>query len=252
METNSYFPIFTTLAGALVGGMISEFRNIVQLRRDARRARNKLLYNLLDIWCVLKTMDIGFVFEKIIAKFSQKFNVPIDQMRKEFQGKPDIKYEVIKRLLERIPTENLEKKYQDSVDDLGPHDPILAYRMSGKGVLLRYDDIYSGFRKSLDEDNACGDSLNKFIDHMKSFSDKKTTNEALIVMEDDILIVASKISRRTRKSVSEIIKKIKCKSEEELEILVEEFVDHICVYSTVNVTKNMEKGPHAGGAEPHI
>lgn len=231
METSIYITIFSTLAGAFVGGLIAEARNILQLRRDVNRARNNLLYNLLDIWFIIKTRDVDVFIDDLIDRLSLKANVPKNMIIDGFEKNIDFKSTLVKIILEKIPTEHLEKKYQEAVDSLGPLDPLLAYRMSGKGSLIRYEDISATFKKHMFEDKTPENaSFDRFMKHLKEFADKKVAQEVLNLIEEDIRKVGERIGGRTRRGVEETFRRLEVRAKEDRIKFLDEYIDHILTF----------------------
>ena len=231
MDKGIYIAIFSTLAGAFVGGLIAEARNILQLRREVNRARNNLLYNLLDIWFIIKSRDVDIFLDDLIDLLSVKMNVPKNMIIEGFGKSLDIKSIIMNMMVDKFPTENLEKKYQDAVDLLGPLDPLLAYRMSGKGNLIRYEDISVAYKKYLVGEKAPEEaSIDRFIKHIKDFADKKVALEVLILIEEDIRIVAKRIGGGTRRGVEDTFRRLQARAKEDRTKLLGEYVDHILTF----------------------
>lgn len=228
MDTNIYITIFSALAGAFVGGLVAEVRNIIQLRRDVNKARNNLLYKLLDIWFIVKSRDIDNFFEAFFDRFSTKLNVPKSLIIEDFKKNTELNNTIAKMIKDRFPTEHLELKYQEAVDLLGPLDPILAYRMSGKESLIRYQDFSAMCKKyvfgSLTPEDI---SIDNFIGHVKEFVDKRLAREVLSLIEDDIRNVGDKIGGRTRSGIEETFRRLETRATDETNTLIDEYIDHI-------------------------
>jgi hypothetical protein len=208
---SSTIPVIAALAGAAVGGAIAEARSWIQIVRDQRRTLNRVLYAQLDVWQTVLRADPDAALEVLPRIMSKATQIPEPAVRAIYDTMPGFA-DLIRGLLDEAVPANLEKRYQDAVDQLADVFPVLAYRLSGRPEITSVAKSWSSrINDSLtkmsvtDQDKALAGSLAPRVE-------REIRADLLKDLEEDINEVAGKLGRRALRDTRQALSKAKARA----------------------------------------
>jgi len=199
-----YLPIVTALAGVLLGGFVAEFHNILQGRRERRRALRIVLYRLLQLRFQVQARRP----ERIIATVSNY----VRQQGVDVPGQEIARHPLFKRALSKVLDSQahapLADSYSDAVDALASYAPVLAYSLSGEDRFLRLDaSIQQYCDEILQIPEVAAAPLTPTIEGpMRAATAETAAEAALDALAETIATVAGFLSRNTLRSAKRFLK----------------------------------------------
>jgi hypothetical protein len=125
-----WLPLATAIAGLFLGAIITELHVALAGGRERRRALNVLLFDLLQLRFDVCTSNPRAIVQTLIKVAQRKFgaqHVPAEKQR-ELQS-------IIGAVLEEVLRQDrvrLTERFTNAIQELAPHDAILAYRLAGR------------------------------------------------------------------------------------------------------------------------
>lgn len=119
--------------------------------------------------------------------------------------------DIIRGLLSESIPANLERRYQEAVDELADVSPVLAYRLAGKPEITAVVKTWNsrineslGHLAATEQDKAI---VGKFAPHLEN----EARADLLKELEKDINEVAAKLSRRTLRETRQALSRAKAR-----------------------------------------
>jgi hypothetical protein len=221
--------VIAGLGAAGIAAIAGELRPYVEMKRERRKALNRVLWCQLDLWSEVKRSDLGDGVEILFAKIAARSGVPIAVF-----APPEARAKIAEILAENlIPKRDpqLDSKYEASVEVLASYEPVLAYRLSGKTELQRHKEqsdsyisaVVQQFGTNSEVDNAALGALNPF-------ARAEVLRSALYIIEEDIGIVANYLGRRTQRQVKRILRSLADRLEQDFKQRVDEGVERVVTW----------------------
>lgn len=207
---NTVIPILAALAGALVGALSAELRTILEVRRDARRITNKVLFNLLDLRHLVRFGHDEAVLRELAPLITAhpSFAGSETEVNEYLVTSPTMR-EAVAKLAHSFTDPAFAEQYRIAVDALASVDPLLAFQLSGRTALVRMQEQLTELLDLLrdhqpEEETAREDPLRQKMEGMvKDF----VHVDALKSLEDDILAVAAKLGWLVRWRVKRVLQR---------------------------------------------
>jgi hypothetical protein len=196
--------VIAALAGAIVGGFISEGRNWLQIRREQIHTLNRVLYTQLDVWHTVARADPRRMLLALPRILAGQFGVPENEWQALFQSVKELEVFVAQLVSSSIP-KDLEQKYESAVDSLASVDPLLAFRLSGRPGLNNYAEHWRAVAESWLEAQHASPSDHRMLDALKPAFEQETRSSLLQTLEEDLTDVAGAINRSTRRRVEKMV-----------------------------------------------
>ena len=203
-ETPTIIPVLAALAGALVGGLITEIRQWMQLRRDNGRTLNRVLYTQLEVWHTVLKTDPEPVVAALAEIITTRFHLAETDVRAILND--DKLRALMKQLSPTTVTGELELKYQTAVDSLADVNPVLAFRLNGRPELTRYATKWKASVEDWLQQISAPDSDNRLLTSFQLIFEDRARVRLLESLEGDIvdvaLLLGTQTSKRVRKTIA--------------------------------------------------
>lgn len=197
MDWKYVVPIISVIC-VIVGWMLNECSYYFRCRHEDKRILKDVLFNLLEIWHLLKTnnpdMVVDITIKKLISKYPEisEGGFTVSVLKPFYKG-------FFEKLFQGISNEEVlkvQKRYELSIDALTGFDPLLAYRLSGKFVIRDYikvlDERLADLKLEIFEIN---ESEGKAVlEYLKQIIKPMFLDEEIQVIEKDILSVSRRIN----------------------------------------------------------
>ncbi len=183
------------------GWLLNELSYYFRCRREDKKKLKEVLFNLLDIWHLMKANNPDLVVQITIDKLTGRFPDAFRNKEALLFWKPFYQ-DFADGLMQQIVNKEIsgiKERYEISVNSLAEIDPLLAHRLSGK---LSVQDYFETFNERLNN------VKNVFLDAGRSqdtmaFETIRAELKPLVMddvvktIEDDIKDVAYKIGIMT-------------------------------------------------------
>jgi len=178
VETKEWLPAVSALVGTGLGWSLNQLGQLFLYRREHRKAVSKALLGLLEVREQLKRIP------EALQVLGQKLQIPsADQV-------------VLAVVLDGFfPTDDgWVKKFEESLLVLAEHDPVLAYRLRGKGLAVP-------LLRQLRQMSASNRDAAEFWGPYE----RRLMSEVLPRLDEVIEELGATLSRRTRKKVRQVL-----------------------------------------------
>ncbi len=183
--------------GIAFGWFLNELGQWFRTRKEDKKIKNQILYNLLEINFVFNQLETSEITQLLADRILVR--IPKEEQTEELKQSLNQFYsEIIGELLEDNINEKLEiieAKYSKALDDLATIDPITAYRLNGKTNIMQSFDIlhdyFDAVKKQFPgEEEVIQDQINSTIYSLKP----EVIKEAISDLEDEIKDLALSIN----------------------------------------------------------
>lgn len=183
--------------GIAFGWFLNELGQWFKTRKEDKKIKNQILYNLLEINFVFNQLETSEITQLLADRILVR--IPKEEQTEELKQSLNQFYsEIIGELLEDNVNEKLEiieAKYSKALDDLATIDPITAYRLNGKTNIMQSFDIlhdyFDAVKKQFPgEEEVIQDQINSTIYSLKP----EVIKEAISDLEDEIKDLALSIN----------------------------------------------------------
>jgi hypothetical protein len=183
--------------GIAFGWFLNELGQWFRTRKEDKKIKNQILYNLLEINFVFNQLETSEITQLLADRILVR--IPKEEQTEELKQSLNQFYsEIIGELLENNVNEKLEiieAKYSKALDDLATIDPITAYRLNGKANIMQIFDIlhdyFDAVKKQFPgEEEVIQDQINSTIYSLKP----EVIKEAISDLEDEIKDLALSIN----------------------------------------------------------
>ncbi len=183
--------------GIAFGWFLNELGQWFKTRKEDKKIKNQILYNLLEINFVFNQLETSEITQLLADRILVR--IPKEEQTEELKQSLNQFYsEIIGELLEDNINEKLEiieAKYSKALDDLATIDPITAYRLNGKTNIMQSFDIlhdyFDAVKKQFPgEEEVIQDQINSTIYSLKP----EVIKEAISDLEDEIKDLALSIN----------------------------------------------------------
>lgn len=183
--------------GIAFGWFLNELGQWFKTRKEDKKIKNQILYNLLEINFVFNQLETSEITQLLADRILVR--IPKEEQTEELKQSLNQFYsEIIGELLEDNVNEKLEiieAKYSKALDDLATIDPITAYRLNGKTNIMQSFDIlhdyFDAVKKQFPgEEEIIQDQINSTIYSLKP----EVIKEAISDLEDEIKDLALSIN----------------------------------------------------------
>lgn len=217
---DKFFPVFTLI----MGWGLSEFGKLSVEKRRNRKKLKKLLFNLLELrWLLKRELDLNkeitIYIERFKARLSEKFG------SEATDGIDMVKPILIEILKDKIVESNRIKEIETNIDltitELAEIYPVFAYELSGTyKIKQRLESAEDYFNKisSLTEE---------LPEEYKDWIKPKISSGLLNEMDTYIVAIAKKISRKTRKNISNRLSFSNIYDTEEIDEFLNQYIEKI-------------------------
>lgn len=180
-------PIMGTLFGVILGAIASELRELLAGGRERRRCLNAVLFNLLDLRHEIRSSNPRLIIDLIHRAIAKRVGEAQATVIREpaFRALLSGTFKPFLKSRRR----GLAERYAASVQALVPHEPLLAYRLSGEEQLLRIDGLLENYYSRVaQEPSVSADSNAPLLISIASDSTMvAATDDALEHLRDAIL-----------------------------------------------------------------
>jgi hypothetical protein len=183
--------------GIAFGWFLNELGQWFRTRKEDKKIKNQILYNLLEINFVFNQLETSEITQLLADRILLR--IPKEEQTEELkQSLSQFYSEIISELLEDNVNEKLdiiEAKYSIALDDLATIDPITAYRLNGKTNIMQSFDIlhdyFDAVKKQFPgEEEVIQDQINSTIHSLKP----EVIKEAISDLENEIKDLALSIN----------------------------------------------------------
>jgi hypothetical protein len=183
--------------GIAFGWFLNELGQWFRTRKEDKKIKNQILYNLLEINFVFNQLETSEITQLLADRILVR--IPKEEQTEELKQFLNQFYsEIIGELLEdnvNVKLEIIEAKYSKALDDLATIDPITAYRLNGKTNIMQSFDIlhdyFDAVKKQFPgEEEVIQDQINSTIYSLKP----EVIKEAISDLEDEIKDLALSIN----------------------------------------------------------
>lgn len=226
--------IWTILIGSLsvlLGWLLNEISQLFVSKRENRKVRKKVLFELLEVHFILKKLDLWDLSEYLVCKLEEKFGEKVPEDEK--QG---VLIMIQKGLLEKIEQtaweelEEIDKTYNDAVQELSAVDPIRAYCLRNKTRLINQTDLFREYVQDIENQIKDEEDINDFKQVADPLILKKFKNE-VEDLRDEISSLAGTIGRRTRKEIDNILIPDKLDDNEDVNQFIDVTIEKMIKYN---------------------
>ncbi len=237
METN-IFTYFSALGSVAFGWLLNELGLFFKTRREEKRIKKKVLFNLLETLYTFKQLD----FSKDIELITEKVLIRLPKETQTDEGRQLIKLfykSIISDLTEKNVSANLielEESYKKSIEELSSVDPISAYRLKGKNKILQtFDLLYKYFDEAKvkfpEESNVLNSQSENAFEIIKPELIKSSIEDLIF----EIKSISLKIGIGTRLSSNIVLKKLNITNNNDiLNNKIDELLDKLIPNKIVN------------------
>ena len=193
----------------LAGWLLSNIKDFWKSKKDDRSALNFCLSNLLEVRYLIQRTDVVTIADNLLVNMVKEFpELAVDGVVPPFvkkQFEHGVQLQVTDMILSRYP--KIKDDYDKSLEGLKPIDPILAHRLSGRTEFANYVNQMGAYLDKIDP--SVDNSVLK--DEMLDFISPRLRSEILEATENDIKVVAKKISLFTFYRVKKELKRSQSK-----------------------------------------
>ena len=226
-----YFVPIISLVSVIAGWLLNEFSYYFRRRLEDKRVLKNVLFNLLEVWHIMKADNPDLAVETMLNILSKRFPDVFENKSVLDSWKPFYR-DFAEDLARQITTEevsSVKQKYNASIDALTKVDPLLAYKLSGKLFVHRYLELLNNrvselkigiFNIPANENIADGP-----VKYLRQIVEPMILDEEIETLEGEILEVARRISlityiktnRKLKKHNAYILREISMKMDRFLE-----------------------------------
>lgn len=227
MSFRELLPVISALVGALIGGLIAEFRTFMAAAREQKKALRILLYALLQLRFEICRFNPDHVMQALSRQFARRFGTEAVKAIEAPEAKAFFDV-TIQKVLD-ITRTDLSPKYNHAVEALSPHNPILAYNLVGNEKILALDRILRQYYENLraSPEIAADPAGIRFLDSSKTTMLNTAFVEAKKQLAEDIAHVAWKLSFWTHRRVKGTLSRQDRVPEKELDEFLDQVFDSI-------------------------
>lgn len=220
-------PVITALVGALIGGVVAELRTFMAASRERKKALRVLLYELLQLRFEIHRYNPEHLMQALSRLFARRFGAEGIKAVETPETKTLID-SIIHAVLNTMRPE-FSTKYNNAVEALAPHDPILAYSLVGQEQLLALDRTVGQYYEVIraHPEIAADPEGIRFLDASKKATFNAAYVEAAKRLAEDITDVACKCSFWTNRRVRHILSRQDRFSGKEMDELLDRFLDQV-------------------------
>ena len=193
-------PVICALIGALVGGIVGETRIALQTSRERKRTLKKVLFNQLELWYETRRRRIGRLIETLErcmeSRIASSDDLESTNIREALHE--DGLGIFFKEALEMVNIEEMVDRYQNTIGELAPCDPVLAYQLSGRVAILEYQRWYGDILQQIEISNDSIEDveMTAMVEYVQDYVDESASQKVTEALEEDVKMVASAISFR--------------------------------------------------------
>lgn len=201
-------PVLAALAGAITGGLVAEFRTLLQGTRERRRALRILLYELLELRFRVARQDPA----QFLPELKKCVERTLGAETATSLDSPDAK-RLFRDALAAAAAVSLDPpigaRYEHAVDALAHHDPIFAYSLRSQSLLL---DVERAIRAYYEKVSALPEVLQDpnaafVLPQAESATLELARSEALTRLASDIRAAAWRIGVSVRYRAGHIVRR---------------------------------------------
>jgi hypothetical protein len=202
----------TALFSVAFGWFLNELGQWFRTRRDDKKIKRQILYNLLETNFIFNQLDTSELVELLTERILVR--IPKNEQTEEVKQYLTQLYSgLIKGLVQDNVADNLEEleeKYSSAVDSLSTIDPITAYRLKGKTKILQtfyllqdyYEEVKNQFPDDLEQ-------IQNSIEITTNTIEPDIIKEAISDIKDEILNISFSIDIRTWFTAKQTLKSSK-------------------------------------------
>lgn len=221
-------PVLAALAGVLVGGLISELRVALEMRRERKKALNRVLWCQLDLWHDLERYDLKDLLDLFLKRLARRMNLPLDQTGLIIpDADRNILAEIIGEVVGSSRRPGLDEDYDASVEALAMYDPLLAVQLSGKTSLAQHRIQSDAYVTSVIDRFAAPLDDTTHVERLRPWIYKENLDTARRILRSDIEAVARSLSRCRWRAVQRSLVAVTEKVGREQEQLIDQGIDRL-------------------------
>lgn len=196
-------PIIAALAGALVGGLVSEMRIAFEGQRERNRVLNQLLHYQLEVLYSLQRLDPQELEQELAELFGTRFPEMSDQIVAGLRSAPGFMETLMAASGQHLP-HGLVENYERSINGLSQVEPVLAYRLSSPEPVARIGNLLEQVRLSAEDAAADGSELQR----LTTAVEPELYQVAAKKVREDINLLRPYLKRRHRAELGETLSKL--------------------------------------------
>lgn len=253
MSLLALIPVLAALAGAFIGGLVAEVRTVLEMRRERRKALNRVLWTQLDLWYDLEQSDVGELIDEFMSGMAKRLGVTTDEFKIPAEHQ-DMFTAVLAQFVGEARNPDLDVNYEEAVDSLAIFDPILAFRLSGKTKFSRPREQSEAYLAKVIQHFGGGDEndLKPGVDLMRPFLRREMFDSARKVLREDIKDVAGELGRKPRKRVARLLSELSERADEKQSQSFEEYLDRAAPLLVAFVTAMQPSSDTNSDEEPLV
>jgi hypothetical protein len=235
---NHTWTYLSALGSVAFGWLLNETGQWLKGRKDDKKIKKTVLYNLLETYHIFKRLDNADIINQITEIVFKK--IPKGEQTEELKKNLFTYYNLTLQELneDHIAEElnNLENSFTKSVDDLSKVDPIRAYRLKGKTRIINVfdwlDDYFENLKNNFPADAIeIENATDKLIDKIRP----EIITGAIKDLEEEIKKISLNISLITRYKANKIIRIHNKPAREEDKAKVEVFLNNYLAINSSNI-----------------
>jgi hypothetical protein len=170
-------PVIIVLISVSLGWLLNEISSFITARKNDKKIIRKVLFDMLEIWWILRNSDIKLFMRVLNLTLSEYFKVKESSIEHSF-------FEMLKPFYEKILEQQKQELltlrdkpfneiFYSNIRELSAIDPILSFKLSGKNSVINIS-------KEID------DKLDNYINYISQLEnlDKKSFDNSFQKIRD--------------------------------------------------------------------
>lgn len=163
-------PVIIVLISVSLGWLLNELSSLINSRKNDKKIVRKVLFDLLEIWWILRNSDIKLFMKVLKLAVSEYYKVKESSIEHSFfeMLKPfyEKTLEQQKQELLMLRDKPFNEIFHSNIRELSAINPILAFELSGKNSVIN-------ILKEIDDKL---DNYINYITHLENFDKKNFDN----------------------------------------------------------------------------
>ena len=228
-----YTALIVPIVGILFGWFCNETSRRFKESKDDLKIQNRVLFNLLEVRNLLIKLPIDDGMSSLMMKMMKNKlpkETPVETIQKEMV--PFFNGFVLNFIENELKKDfkRIESDFDESLKDLSLIDPILAYRLRGKNlimdILASLNSYYEGVKENLELDPNDLVEVDHILELVKSTIKPDVVSEMISQLNSIILILSKKAGRKALKESKEILSR-KILEDNDVEEKINKLIDKI-------------------------
>lgn len=218
----------SALISVAVGWFLNELSQWFRVRKEDKRIKKEVLFNLLETHFTLRRIDMSeyvtLVTDRVMALYPEEQRT--EKFRKELLG---FYTQTAKQMIKMIISDKQEilvAKYTNAIDNLAKIDPITAYRLNGKANVMQvFEAIEASLSSALtdlvgQQQQEVQSQLSQAMDYIKP----NMLTETIDDLEDELISIGWSINPIIYYKIRSTLKKYRKDKQKETKETVDKLI----------------------------